>query len=51
LESLPYEAPKEIPPEEIEVIDEEAVSGGIEKDMKKIVKTPKKGKEGQTKLF
>jgi topoisomerase IV subunit A len=51
LESLPYEAPKEIPPEEIEVIDEEAVSGGVEKDVKKTIKVTKKGKEGQTKLF
>jgi len=60
LEPLPYDAPKEIRPEEIEVIDVEAVSGEVEKDLKKSVKAPKKakdtdppatGEKGQTKLF
>ena len=60
LEPLPFEAPEEIPPEEIEVIDEESVSEEVKKNPKKTVKAakegkgnkpPSKGEEGQTKLF
>jgi len=60
MEPLTYEAPEEIPPEEIEVIDAEAVSGEVEKDPKKSAKAPKKtkdteppatGEKGQTRLF
>ena len=60
LEPLPYDAPQEIRPEEIEVIDMEAVTGEFEKDLKKSVKAPKKakdadppatGEKGQTNLF
>lgn len=60
MEPLTYEAPEEIPPEEIEVIDVEAVSGEVEKDPKKSAKAPKKtkdteppatGEKGQTRLF
>ncbi len=60
LEPLPFEAPEEILPEEIEVIDEESVSEEVKKNPKKTVKAakegkgnkpPSKGEEGQTKLF
>lgn len=57
LEPLPYEAPEPVPAEEIDVVDEEAVSSESSEENKKATK--KDGKtpdadadgEGQTKLF